>query len=295
MKEYTPQHLIASQNKLGEGPIWHPEENALYWVDIHQARVERYDPVSEERRTFQFDVAVTVLGIRARGGFIAATTQGFAFWDGVSEKLEMLSNPITSTPYARFNDGATDRQGCFWAGTMYEGPETDNPPAGLLFRVDPDGKVHQMEAGLTISNGIAWRLDNQMMYLTDTLRRVIYVYDFDPKNGWISNRRVFASVAEEDGYPDGLTIDQEGYLWSARWAGWCLVRYAPNGEEVLKVKLPVACPTCCTFGGKDLKDLYISSAWIALSDKERKDQPLAGDVFRIHLDIQGLPEASYLG
>lgn len=293
--DLKPEHLISSQNKLGEGPLWHAEEGALYWVDIHQARVERYDPVSQERRTFQFDVGITVLGIRARGGFVAATTQGFAFWDGLSEKLDILSNPIADTPFTRFNDGAVDRQGRFWAGSMYEGPQTDQPPDGLLFRLDPDGKVHLMESGLTISNGMAWSLDDRKMYLTDTLRRVIYVYDFDPGPGTISNRQVFATVPEAEGYPDGLTIDSQGYLWSARWSGWELVRYAPDGNVVLKVKLPVACPTCCTFGGQDLRDLYITSAWIALGAEERIEQPVAGDVFRIRFGHPGLPEAKYFG
>ncbi|MFO7623940.1 MAG: SMP-30/gluconolactonase/LRE family protein [Anaerolineales bacterium] len=289
------EHLISSQNKLGEGPLWHSEEGAIYWVDILQARVERYHLQSQQKRTFQFDVGITVLGIRARGGFITATTQGFALWDGVSEKLEMLSNPIADKPFTRFNDGAVDRQGRFWAGSMYDGPQTVSPPEGLLFRLDPDGGVHLMESGLTISNGIAWSPDNRKMYLTDSPRRVIYVYDFDPGPGTISNRQVFATVPEEQGYPDGLTIDGQGYLWSARWSGWELVRYTPNGEEDLKVNLPVACPTSCTFGGKDLRDLYITSAWVALSDVERADQPMAGDVFQLKLVHPGLPEPKYLG
>ena len=152
-----------------------------------------------------------------------------------------------------------------------------------------------MESGLTITNGMTWSLDNRKMYLTDTLRRMIYVYDFNANQGTISNRQIFTRVMEEDGYPDGLTIDSQGYLWSARWAGWGLVRYAPTGEEVLRVMLPVACPTCCTFGGRDLRDLYITSAWTALREVERLEQPLAGDVFRISLDHPGLPEERYLG
>ncbi len=295
MENLKAEHLIASQSKLGEGCIWHPDEEALYWVDIHQAKIEKYCPSKGERHTFQFNVGVTVLGIRSKGGFVAGTTEGFAFWDGKTEKLELLSNPFEGRPYFRFNDGAVDRQGRFWAGSMYEGPENGPHPNGTLYRMDPDGSVHAMDSDLTIPNGTVWSLDNRTMYVTDTLRRLIYAYDFDPEEESISNRRVFTSLAEGEGYPDGLTMDRRGYMWGARWTGWSIVCYSPTGEVVQKIQMPVACPTCCTFGGKNLQDLYVTSAWTIFSEEERKKQPLAGDLFRIHTDVQGFPEPKFLG
>jgi sugar lactone lactonase YvrE len=289
------EQVVAAQNELGEGPLWHPEEAALYWVDIRRNRVERYRPESRERRTYQFDMGVTALGLRARGGFVAATTQGFALWDGASESLHMLSNPIAGTPHTRFNDGAVDRQGRFWAGTMYEGPETDTPAEGLLFRLDPDGSLHQMESGLTISNGLGWSPDSQTMYLTDTLRSVIYAYSFDKGTGQISGRRVFATVPEDEGFPDGLAVDSDGCVWSARWGGSRVVQYSAGGQVMGSVSVPVSCPTSCAFGGAGLRQLYITSAWMALSERERQAEPLAGDLFRMQVGRPGLPPQKFLG
>jgi sugar lactone lactonase YvrE len=118
LNNLTPEHLISSQNKLGEGSLWLPDEDALYWMDIYQAMVEKFVPSSGERQIFQFNAGITVLGIRAKGGFITGTTQGFAFWDEKTENLEMISNPFDGIPHIRFNDGAVDRQGRFWAGSM---------------------------------------------------------------------------------------------------------------------------------------------------------------------------------
>jgi sugar lactone lactonase YvrE len=289
------EHILASQNKLGEGPIWNKEEQALYWVDIHQQRAERFQPDTGQRNHFSFSQVVTALALRARGGFVTATSNGFAFWDGRSNNLETLADPEADKPHNRFNDGTVDPGGRFWAGTMYDGPETKEPPEGRLYRLDPNGQVQTMETGLTICNGIGWSPDKKRMYFTDTLRCLIYTYDFDLETGRITNRRPFVDSTDQPGFPDGLTVDSQGFVWSARWGGWKVIRYDPAGVVDRELSLPVECPTSCTFGGQDLTDLYITSAWTALTESQRKEQPQAGDLFRLRLDVKGMAETPFAG
>jgi sugar lactone lactonase YvrE len=294
------RHLLietafASQNKLGEGPIWDPAEQALYWLDIHQHWVERLEPASGLHNTIPLDLAVTVLGLRLSGGFVFASNRGFGFWDGFSRKASLVRHPEADQPYNRFNDGAVDPGGRFWAGTMYEGPATESPTEGRLYRFDPDQSTRVMERGLTICNGIGWSPDHRTMFFTDTRRQVIYAYDYDPASGEIDHRRAFVQVGEGAGYPDGLTVDSQGFVWSAFWGGWRVDRFDPQGRLERSLRLPVECPTCITFGGEDLNELYITSAWTGLSEERRRAQPQAGDLFKIDLDIRGLPENKFQG
>jgi sugar lactone lactonase YvrE len=286
---------IQSQNKLGEGPLWHPDEDCLYWVDIHQNRVEQYIPQTGLRKTIQFDSAVTALGIRQKGGFIAATAEGVGFWDGSSPKIELFARPESHLPVNRFNDGAVGPGGRFWAGTMCENVDTDAPPPGSFYRVEPSQSVEQVESGLFISNGLGWSPDQAYFYLTDSVRRVIYRYHFNQDSGQISGREEFIRTPDEPGVPDGLAIDAEGCIWSARWGGWNVTRYSPQGEMLEEIRLPVAHPTSCAFGGRDLSTLYITSAWTPLSAAERADQPLAGDIFAVKLDVPGQAPYRFAG
>lgn len=290
------QHLIASQNQLGEGPLWHPTEQALYWVDILQQRVERYDPSSRIHTSTHFPLQVTALGIRKRGGFVAATSKGLGYWDGASDQVILFSHPERHLPDNRFNDGAVGPAGNFWAGTMYAGPHTDPRPPGGLYRLGADEQVRLIQPELTISNGLGWSPDGKLFYFTDSLRHTIYVYDFDPGRGEASNRRVFIHDPELPGVPDGLTVDSQGFVWSARWGGWKITRYDPDGKTEREIKLPVECPTSCTFGGSNLNQLYITSAWTDLTPGQRTNQPQAGDLFHIEFDdITGQASNLFLG
>ncbi len=133
------------------------------------------------------------------------------------------------------------------------------------------------------------------MYFTDSPRREIYAYDFDLTTGSIENRRIFAKLPEEEGEPDGLTVDQDGFVWSARWDGWKITRFDPTGRIEREIPLPVQRPTSCTFGGSNLDDLYITSASIGLSDEEKSKQPFAGDLLKIKVDVRGMKAPRFLG
>ena len=283
------QLTIDCHNDLGEGPLWDPRENALYWLDINKAKIQRR-AASGEIKVFQMPFKVTALGLRQSGGFIAATERGFHFWDGKGTKLKFIAHPEDGKAGARFNDGKVDRGGRFWAGTMDPRSATS-----ALYRLDPDRTVTPMEKGIIISNGLGWDLNNHRMYYVDSLHYVVYVYNFNARKGSLSGRRVFLQVPPEEGQPDGLTVDSQGYIWIAFYDGWRVTRYAPDGKADTQIDLPVARPTCPAFGGPALNELYITTAIDGLSNKELAKQPQAGNLFMLKPGVKGLPEPEFLG
>ena len=193
----------------------------------------------------------------------------------------------------RFNDGKVDRAGRFWAGTKNIANSPD--PTGSVYRLDPDGTAHRIDSGISCVNGIAWSLDERTMYLCDTWLRRIYHYDFDRDTGVARNRRVFAELSVDEGYPDGLTVDAEGFIWNAHYDGWRITRYAPDGRVDRVLRMPVQHVTSLTFGGADLRTLFVTSASLRLTPEARERQPLAGHVFALAPGVAGIPEPSFLG
>lgn len=288
------EHILAAQNVLGEGPIWNVEEQALYWVDIYGCTIHRFQPETRAHEVFSIGIPIGVLAFRRGGGCVLATKYGFALWDTQTQALTFSQNPEDGQLYRRFNDGAVDCRGRFWAATMSE-QEEKHEPSGVLYRLDPDGSVHKMETGLIIPNGIGWSPDNTVMYFTDSARRIIYRYDFDQITGVITHRRTFVSTSEEQGVPDGLVVDSEGYVWSVYWGGEKVIRYTPDGEIERVIAVPVLQPSSCAFGGKNLDELYITSAQKGLSDAQRRKYPLSGDIFRAKISIKGLEKFQFNG
>ena len=230
------------------------------------------------------------MAFRSKGGMILGAENGFYFWDTTHQNLEFISHPEAGKTEARFNDGKVDRMGRLWAGTMtYQGASSS------LYRMDSDLSVHQMETGLTISNGTGWSPDNKTMYFVDSFRYVVYAYDFNFKEGTISNRRPFVQENESFGVPDGLTVDSEGCVWLAVYGGWKVMRYAPDGKILDEIKFPVAKPSSCIFGGENLDELYVTTISENLTAEEKAAQPLAGDLFVIKTDVKGLPEPDFAG
>jgi L-arabinonolactonase len=283
------EHILSINNQLGEGPLWHPDEEVLYWVDINDQCFYRLEPDTGQHERFDVGVPIGCLAFRAGGGLTMGVKNGFAFWEPGTEALRTIADLEADWDDTRFNDGAVDPQGRFWAGTL--GREAQC----ALYRLDPDLSVHRMETGITTANGIGWSPDHKTMYFTDSGPRMIYAYDFDPATGAIENRRLFVHTPEEAGVPDGLAVDSEGFIWSARWDGWKVTRYDPDGKVEREIKMPVQRPTSCAFGGPDLNELYITSASVGLRAAELREQPLAGDLFRLKTDFRGMPESKFLG
>lgn len=280
-------------NITGEGPIWNTDEQTLYWVDIPKNRIYRLLPAIGRSEFFDIGISVSAIAFRKSGGLLLITKDGLAFWNDRSDKLLVIVDHNKFKTDALLNDGAVDRQGRFWFGTW--SGDSRNLPTNNLYRLDPDGTLKVMETGIHLSNGIGWSPDNKFMYYTDSSFQVIYKYDFDLNSGEIENKRIFIRTPDNEGEPDGLTVDSEGFVWSARWDGWKISRYDPMGKIEKDFQLPVQRPTSICFGGKDLCDLYITSAQFGLSKKEKERQPFAGNLFKISTNVKGLEEPKFLG
>jgi sugar lactone lactonase YvrE len=282
--------VLDCQNQLGEGPTWSIAEQALYWVDILGQAVHRLDPATGAHEQYAIGQPVGTVVPRAAGGFVLALRDGLFFWEP-GGTLTLIVAPEPDKPDNRFNDGAVDRQGRFWAGTMGKGE-----PVGALYRLDTDHSLHTMATGIQISNGLGWSPDNKTLYYCDSGPRTIWQYDFDPATGAIENRRPLVVVPENAGVPDGLTVDREGFIWSARWDGWKVYRYDPTGKVERELNIPAARVTSVMFGGPQLDELYITTARVGFSAEQLASaQPQAGGLFRARPGVQGLPETAYGG
>jgi sugar lactone lactonase YvrE len=275
---------------LGEGPVWVARETALYWLDIKGLKILRLDAggqISEWPTPFR----IGSLAPRKSGGFIGGTEQGIAAIDPEAGRFGVLFNPEQDLPGNRFNDGKLDRQGRFWAGTM---DDAEKAQTGTLYRIDADLSCHPIDSGYKVTNGPAFSPDGKVMYHNDSGRQVTYAFDLDA-SGMATNRRVFLQFKEGEGSPDGMTVDAEGCLWVCLWDGWAVRRYSPKGEWLETVRMPVARPTSCAFGGRDLDRLYISSASIDLDEQARKMQPNAGGLFMVTPGVRGLEDVPFAG
>ena len=279
---------------VGESPLWSPRERVLYWVDITGQKIHRFNPRTAVNDTFHLPQPVTAVGLRKKGGLIITLRKDFAFFDPETGALQLLSDPEEDKPYDRFNDAKCDRQGRFWAGTMDD--VKWNAPHGSLYRLDPDTRVTCMKTSVICANGLGWSPDNRVFYFTESFRYGIYAYDFDSATGNISKRRLFASIGRNlDGFPDGLTVDEEGYVWSVHNAVGRVVRYSPSGAVDRVIEIPVPRPTSCIFGGDDLDVLYITSARETMTAEGIAQAPLSGSLFAMKPGVKGLPEPYFAG
>lgn len=281
--------VVAAGAELGEGPVWDERSGRLVWIDILARRIHLTDPRSGATDTIEVPLHVGAVAPRRAGGFIAALQDGF--WVVDDGEVRRIATVPEAGPRIRFNDGKCDPAGRFWAGTLEYG---ERDPVGSLYRLDTDGSVTRIVDGITISNGIGWSPDATTMYYVDSPTGRIDAWAYDDTTGTITNRRTEVSIPAGQGGPDGLTVDAAGGIWVALWDGWAVHRYV-DGRLDRTVRLPVSRPTSCTFGGPGLDELYITSAWIGLSAADRQAQPLAGSLFRVRLDVAGLPPASYAG
>lgn len=281
--------LVAAGAQLAEGPIWDPRSGRLAWVDIPARRMVLTDVGTGASEVIPVPLDVGAVAPRADGGFVAALQDGFwVVGDGPPRRITAIAE---ARPGLRFNDGKCDPAGRFWAGTMaYD----QAPGAAALYRLDPNGRVSRMLDGVTVSNGLAWSSDGETMYYADTPTQRIDAFTFVPGTGGIGDRRPVIQISPELGAPDGLTIDAEGGLWVALWGGGAVHRYL-DGRLDRVIRLPVSQPTSCTFGGVDLDELFVTSAWDGLTAPERRAQPLAGAIFRVRPGVRGFPAAVFGG
>jgi sugar lactone lactonase YvrE len=278
---------------LGESPFWHPDEAALYWVDIHGSALHRYQPAGGAHRQWTFDQHPGSLAPLPGGDLLIAFRDGlFRFSPEGGERRCIAPAPYDGAKQ-RFNDGKCDPQGRFWVGTLDEARK----PEAALYRYAV-GKLERMAGPATVSNGLGFSPDGRTMYWTDTTAHRVWAFDFDGNDGSLSRQRPFAEfpvkapgqdLSTYGGRPDGAAVDAEGAYWCAMYEGQRLLRFAPDGTLLQELPLPARCPTMPCFGGADLRTLYVTTA----RDKRPADElaalPLSGCVLATRVAVPGLP------
>lgn len=271
--------------ELGEGPVWVERDQALWFVDIKKHKIHRYDPADGSKRAWNAPGQVGFLFPAEGGGFVAGLEHGLYRFDETSGAFDLIVEVETDKPTNRLNDGAVDPHGRLWFGTM------DNNEKAKTggFYCFADGKLRTTRfTGITITNGPAVSPDGKLLYLVDTLKGTIEQADIRD-DGSLGDPRPFVRIEPTNGHPDGPSIDSEGCLWIALYAGWEARRYSPSGELVQTVRLPVANITKVAFGGADLRTAFATTARQLLKPDEIAKQPLIGDLFEFPVDVPGAP------
>ena len=279
--------------ELGEGPVWDPIGHHLYCVDIERHAVHRIDPSTGAAETRTVRYLPAALALTQSGRLLVATRDGLVFLNFDSGEIDPLNNPIAHQPTARLNDGKTAPDGSFWVGSMQNNisdsgePIEVNSTIGGFYRVTADGQVSTLVPDtLGIANTLAWSPDNQYFYYADSIQGTLFRVAYD--DGVLTGS---ASVFNADfprGVPDGSAMDEEGFLWNARWGGGCVVRFAPDGRMDRIIEIPATNITSCAFGGIDNRTLFITSARSGLSAEVLSRQSHEGAVFALETDVRGM-------
>jgi D-xylonolactonase len=277
-----PTPIVDCQCHTGENPLWDAKERCLYWTNITRGELFRYFPATDRSEQCYSGEPIGGFTLQADGALLLFMARGaVAVWNGAG--LQTIVEEIPDERAGRFNDVLADRDGRVFCGTM---PTLAHP--GRLYRLDTDGSLHLLLDGLGIPNGMAFTPDQQRMYFTDSTARRIYLFNYDASTGALANRRVWLQTPEDDGLPDGMTVDSQGGVWSARWDGSALYHYTPDGIEDQRVVFPARKVSSVTFGGDEYQDLYVTTA---LGDGTRIEQGSgAGALFRLRSAVRGVPE-----
>ncbi len=278
--------------ELGESALWDARASRLYWVDITGQKIYAREWPSGETRMLSVPEPVGSVALRVGGGLVAALRHSLAYCDIDSGVMEIVYTLETELTDNRLNDGAVDPQGRFWFGSMDTGEKL---PTGTFYCLHPDRTVSASFGGIICSNGPAWSPDGRTVYHVDSTRRVVRAYDFEPSTGTVGEGRVFLSDEGEVWYPDGVTVDAEGFVWNCKWDGGRIVRYAPDGSVDRVVMVPVPRPTRCAFAGADLDTLAVTSTSIGLTQAQLADAPLSGKVLLLDPGCRGLPTPMFAG
>jgi sugar lactone lactonase YvrE len=289
--EYHVEKLAAENALVGEGPVWDIESQSLYWVDIQGGRFWNYNPSTGENTLMHEGYNVAGVTRNTRGGLTVGTWEGVQLWNS-DDDLVWLHRGEVDGRSLKLNDITVGPDGSLYGGSAHLDSCT-------LFRFKPDGTAEIIDDGLELCNGMGFSPDLRTFYSTDTPKHEIYKWDHNLVTGEISNKKVFATIPVDWGIPDGMTVDAEGFVWSAIWYGGMIVRFDPDGKEERRVEFPAAQTSSAMFGGKDLNELYVTTATSGTGDPEltgweppgfKLDSYRGGDLYRVKLDIQGKPE-----
>lgn len=287
--------LLEKRSVLGEGPIWRPRENSLYWIDLKAPAIYCFDVITRQNRQIPAALGKTIGGmVFARDGrMIVADADGVHVLNATGHR-DLLVNPESDQVGNVFNDAKCDPKGRLWTGTADIG---ETRPSGSLYVIEGQGqrRTRKIDSAIICSNGPAFSPDGRRAYFTDSFAQEIYCYDVNLDTGLIGERKSFMRCSPEAGFPDGMTVNSEGYLWCCNWDGWSVTRYAPSGEIDRVLKVPVPRPTSVCFGGPRMDQLFITSASDGLKEEQLTEAPLSGSLFVCEPGVKGLLDAEFNG
>ena len=281
--------------EVGESPVWREQEQALYWVDIPARTIARLDIGTGKKTGWRLPEKVACITFDRHGTVLAGCETGLfavSLPTAPEASVRKLAAPDFPLPGMRFNDGRCDRQGRFWAGTMVQDMAAVSP-AGSLYRYDAEGTLStSVVDGLIVQNGLAWSPQGTTMYLSDShpARRLVWAFDYDTDTGEPRNRRVFADLNQFSGRPDGAAVDSDGCYWTCANDAGLLLRFTPDGRLDRSIALPVTKPSMCTFGGRELDTLFVTSIRPADGANEHD-----GHLLAVRPGVRGAPEFGYGG
>ena len=271
--------------EIGESPVWHPLEKRLYWVDIPTGRMFWFDPATGEHEQCYQGVPMGGLTIQEDGALLLFMDKGaVAVWR--QGELSYVIDEIPREHENRFNDVIADPAGRVFCGTVPADGQFSRRVGGF-YRLDTDGSITLLQDRIGCSNGMGFTQDRKGMYYVDSEDLRIYLFDYDVETGNLSNQRVFVQAPEDGTEPDGMTVDAEGYVWSAQWDASSLIRYTPKGVEERRIQFPAKKVASVTFGGEDYADIYVATAG---GNNKAEEGPGAGALFRLKPGIKGMPE-----
>jgi sugar lactone lactonase YvrE len=272
---------------LGEGPVWDSRTGELLWVDIAEGAIARYVPATGRTSRLELGENVGCIALTQLVGTVVGALRSGWYWvDLETGARDLIASLPNGGPTHRFNDGAVDAGGRFWTGTLENSEET---PVGQLCRLGSDLQPRVVDRGFLCSNGIAWSLDERWMYFVDSRRDAIYRYEYDQASGDVGARELFIDTSPFRGIPDGIEVDLDGLLWCAFWDGAQVVAFDRDGTPRAEIAVPAPRPTSVTFGGPELRTLYITTATFGLSNDAIGQYPRAGSIFQIERQTPGRP------
>jgi sugar lactone lactonase YvrE len=293
MEKLQAKLVLDARAELGECVRWDHKAKLVYWIDINRNQLHRFNPATGVNDTMDIGENIGCFAQDTKGGFIAGTRSGYIRITKFGGDIVRLASPDYDRNKARFNDGRCDNSGRFWAGTMWEPRDRDG---GIIYRLDANGAFSAHAQPVVISNAITFSPDGKTMTLTDSPKHKLWAYDYDEATGIPSNPRVIrtygpapADGSHYSGRPDGACVDAEGNIYTAMIQGSSVQKISPKGELLAVIELPVPCPTCCTFGGDDLRTLYIVTGRIRMTAEELAAKPEAGGAYAVRIDAPHAP------
>jgi sugar lactone lactonase YvrE len=249
--------LADDGNLCGEAPLWDATRQRLYWTDIVGCKFYALDLHSRRKHVLLENFEVCGCAFNGCEGLILANSSGVWIWRPSADPVLIVSE--VAGIKLRINDCIADPEGRLLAGSAFYTP-AESYPLGKLFCIHPNGNVQILDEGFHLANGLGFSPDGRTLYFTDSIQRTIYSYSYDPLEGRVRDRRMFVQVDRHSGIPDGLTVDAEGYVWSAEWYGGCICRYDLDGKLERRIALPAKQISSLAFGGPDLTDIFVTSA-----------------------------------